>query len=48
MYIVDPDGAGPAAAFSFGDPNFSRDQSALWRDPADNVFLGKMNYWLGR
>ncbi|MHB1313340.1 MAG: DUF5916 domain-containing protein [Gemmatimonadaceae bacterium] len=87
-YTVDPDGAGPAAAFTFGDPNFAarslrgtavlrweyrpgstvyfawtqqragvgpagsldlgRDQSALWRDPADNVFLVKMNYWLGR
>ena len=87
-YTVDPDGAGPAAAFSFGDPNFTarslrgtavlrweyrpgstvyfawtqqragasadgtldfgRDQSALWRDPADNVFLVKVNYWLGR
>ncbi|MHB8838172.1 MAG: DUF5916 domain-containing protein [Gemmatimonadaceae bacterium] len=87
-YTVDPDGAGPAASFSFGDPNFSarslrgtavlrweyrpgstvyfawtqqrsgssgdgtldfgRDQSALWRDPADNVFLVKVNYWLGR
>ncbi|HEY3286212.1 MAG TPA: DUF5916 domain-containing protein [Gemmatimonadaceae bacterium] len=87
-YTVDPDGAGPAAAFSFGDPNFTarslrgtavlrweyrpgstiyfawtqqragfsndgtldfgRDQSALWRDPAENVFLVKVNYWLGR
>lgn len=87
-YTVDPDGTGPAAAFTFGDPNFTarslrgtavlrweyrpgstiyfawsqqrsgfsndgtldfgRDQSALWRDPADNVFLVKMNYWLGR
>jgi hypothetical protein len=87
-YTVDPDGAGPAAPFSFGDPNFvsrslrgtavlrweyrrgstvyfawtqqrsglgtqgvldfSRDESALWRDPADNVFLVKVNYWLGR
>lgn len=87
-YTVDPDGAGPAAAFRFGDPSFTarslrgtavlrweyrpgstlyfawtqqragvsndgtldfgRDQSALWRDPADNVFLVKMNYWLGR
>lgn len=87
-YTVDPDGAGPAAAFTFGDPNFTarslrgtavlrweyrpgstiylawtqqragfsadgtldfgRDQSALWRDPADNVFVVKMNYWLGR
>jgi hypothetical protein len=88
VYTVDPDGTGPAATFSFGDPNFSarslrgtavlrweyrpgstvyfawtqqragfsddgtldfrRDQSALWRDPADNVFLVKLNYWLGR
>jgi hypothetical protein len=88
MYTVDPDGSGPAAAFSFGDPNFtarslrgtavlrweyrpgstiyfawtqqragstadgtldfSRDQAALWRDPADNVFMVKVNYWLGR
>lgn len=88
VYTVDPDGTGPAASFSFGDPNFSarslrgtavlrweyrpgstvyfawtqqragvgpegsldfrRDQSALWRDPADNVFLVKVNYWLGR
>ena len=87
-YTVDPDGTGPAAPFSFGDPNFaarslrgtavvrweyrpgstvyfawtqqrsgasadgsldlSRDNSALWRDPADNVFLIKVNYWLGR
>ena len=87
-YTVDPDGTGPAAPFSFADPNFSarslrgtavlrweyrpgstlyfawtqqrsgqgidgkldfsRDQAALWRDPADNVFLVKVNYWLGR
>ena len=88
-YLIDPDGgAGPAAAFSFGNPNFAarslrgtavlrweyrpgstvyfawtqqragvgpegsldfgRDQSALWRDPADNVFMIKVNYWLGR
>jgi len=88
IVTVDPDGAGPAAPFSFADPNFAarslrgtavlrweyrpgstiyfawtqqrsgvgpegsldltRDQSALLRDPADNVFLVKMNYWLGR
>ena len=85
---IDPDGTGPAAAFTIGNPNFtarslrgtavlrweyrpgstvffawtqqrsgvgndgtidfSRDQSAMWRDPADNVFLVKVNYWLGR
>jgi hypothetical protein len=88
VYTIDPDGAGPAAAFTLRDPNFtarslrgtavlrweyrpgstiffawtqqrsgasadgtidfSRDQAALWRDPADNVFLVKVNYWLGR
>ncbi|MHB1097116.1 MAG: DUF5916 domain-containing protein [Gemmatimonadaceae bacterium] len=87
-YTIDPDGAGPAASFGFGDPDFTarslrgtavlrweyrpgstiyfawtqqragvsddgtldfgRDQSALWRDPAENVFLVKVNYWLGR
>ncbi|MBI2406814.1 MAG: carbohydrate binding family 9 domain-containing protein [Gemmatimonadetes bacterium] len=87
-YTIDPDGAGPAAAFTIGNPNFtarslrgtavlrweyrpgstiffawtqkrsgftddgtidfSRDQAAMWRDPAENVFLVKMNYWLGR
>jgi hypothetical protein len=31
-----------------GTLEFGRDQSALWRDPADNVFLVKVNYWLGR
>lgn len=31
-----------------GSLDFTRDQSALLRDPADNVFLVKMNYWLGR
>ncbi|MBW7932979.1 MAG: carbohydrate binding family 9 domain-containing protein [Gemmatimonadaceae bacterium] len=87
-YTIDPDGAGPAAAFTIGDPNFtarslrgtavlrweyrpgstiflawtqtragassdgtidfSRDQSAMWRDPAQNVFVLKVNYWMGR
>ena len=36
-------GAGPD-----GSLDRSRDPSALWRDPADNVFLVKANYWLGR
>jgi len=88
VYTVDPDGAGPAAPFTFGDPNFAarslrgtavlrweyrpgstvyfawtqqragvgpegsldfgRDRAALGSDPADNVFLVKVNYWLGR
>jgi len=88
VYTVDPDGSGPAASFTLGDPNFTarslrgtavlrweyrpgstvyfawtqqragssadgsldfgRDQSALWRDPVENVFLVKVNYWLGR
>jgi hypothetical protein len=87
-YTIDPDGSGPAAAFTIANPNFtarslrgtavvrweyrpgstiffawtqqragssvdgtidfSRDQSAMWRDPAENVFVVKMNYWLGR
>jgi hypothetical protein len=87
-YTIDPDGAGPAAAFTIANPNFtarslrgtavlrweyrpgstiffawtqkrsgftddgtidfSRDQAAMWRDPAENVFLVKVNYWLGR
>jgi hypothetical protein len=88
VYTVDPDGIGPANAFSFGDPNFSdrslrgtavlrweyrpgstvfvawtqqrfgsdgfgdfdfnRDRAALLHDKADNVFVVKMNYWIGR
>ncbi|HWJ23216.1 MAG TPA: DUF5916 domain-containing protein [Gemmatimonadaceae bacterium] len=31
-----------------GDFDFGRDNSALWRDRPDNVFLVKVNYWLGR
>ena len=86
-YTVDPDGAGPAAPFTFANPNFSarslrgtavlrweyrpgstiffawtqersgasadgsldfaRDRSALFRDPAHNVFVVKMNWWIG-
>lgn len=87
-YTVDPDGSGPATAFTFGDPNFTnrslrgtavlrweyrpgstvffawtqqrfgsdgfgdfdfdRDRAALFRDKPDNVFVVKMNYWIGR
>jgi hypothetical protein len=87
-YTVDPDGAGPAAPFTFdnpdfnsrslrgtgvlrweyrpgstlffvwtqqregfdnyGDFNFSRDRSALFRDRPTNVFQIKATYWLGR
>jgi hypothetical protein len=32
----------------FGDFNFSRDRSALFRDPATNVFQIKATYWIGR
>jgi hypothetical protein len=86
-YTVDPDGAGPAAAFdvdnpdfnvrslrgtavlrweyrpgstvyfvwtqersgsdSFGDFDFNRDRSALFRDRPINVFQVKASYWLG-
>ena len=87
-YTVDPDGAGPANAFTFdnpdfnsrslrgtgvlrweyrpgstlffvwtqqregfdnyGDFNFTRDRSALFRDRPTNVFQIKATYWLGR
>lgn len=87
-YTVDPDGAGPAAPFTFGNPdfnsrslrgtgvlrweyrpgstlffvwtqqrqgfdnygdfNFTRDRSALFRDRPTNVFQIKATYWLGR
>jgi hypothetical protein len=87
-YTIDPDGAGPAAAFnvgnpdfnvrslrgtavmrweyrpgstiffvwtqqregfdSFGDFNFSRDRSALFKDRPTNIFQIKATYWLGR
>lgn len=33
---------------AFGDFDFSRDNSALWGDRPDNVFLIKATYWLGR
>jgi hypothetical protein len=86
-YTIDPDGAGPAAAFdvdnpdfnirslrgtavlrweyrpgstmffvwtqqrsgfdSFGDFDFNRDRSALFRDRPVNVFLIKASYWMG-
>jgi hypothetical protein len=32
----------------FGDFNFSRDRSALFRDKATNVFQIKGTYWIGR
>jgi hypothetical protein len=88
-YAVDPDGAGPAATFTFDNPNFdarslvgnvvyrweyrpgstlflvwtqsrsdqlayvgtldfARDRGALFAAHPDNVFLVKVNYWLGR
>jgi len=88
-YTVDPDGAGPAQAFSFDNPNFdarslignvvyrweyrpgstlyvvwtqarsdrlsyignldfARDRAALFATHPDNIFLVKVNYWLGR
>ena len=87
-YVIDPDGAGPAAPFTvdnpdfnfrslrgtgvlrwewrpgstayfvwtqtrsgtapLGDLEFSRDQSALFAAPADNIFVLKISYWLGR
>jgi hypothetical protein len=37
-----------AGSAAFGDFDFSRDNSALWRDRPDNVFLIKATYWLGR
>jgi len=87
-YTIDPDGGGPANAFTFdnqdfnfrslrgtsvlrweyrpgstlyfvwtqersgsdqfGDFNFSRDRSALFRDKPTNVFQIKGTYWIGR
>jgi hypothetical protein len=88
-YTVDPDGAGPAQAFTFDNPNFdarslignvvyrweyrpgstlyvvwtqarsdqlsyignldfARDRAALFATHPDNIFLVKVNYWLGR
>jgi hypothetical protein len=32
----------------FGDFNFSRDRSALFRDRPTNVFQIKGTYWIGR
>jgi hypothetical protein len=86
-YTLDPDGTGPAASFSFpnpdfnfrslrgnavlrwefspgstlffvwtqsrsqsapvGDLDFGRDLQALWDLASDNIFLVKINYWLG-
>lgn len=87
-YTIDPDGTGPASAFTFdnpdfnlrslrgtgvlrweyrpgstlyfvwtqqregfdqfGDFNFSRDRSALFRDRPTNIFQIKGTYWIGR
>lgn len=87
QYTVDPDGAGPAASFTFDDPSFTvrslrgnavlrweyrpgstlffvwtqsrddqlsvgtldfgRDAHAVFSGPAENIFLIKVNYWLG-
>jgi hypothetical protein len=33
---------------AFGNLDLGRDYSALWRDRADNVFMIKATYWLGR
>jgi hypothetical protein len=86
-YTVDPDGTGPAAAFTLGNPDFNfrsirgnavlrwefrpgstlflvwtqsrsdsepvgtmnigHDLSALFRAPSDNIFMVKVNYWIG-
>ncbi len=86
--VVDPDGAGPATTFTFGEPDFlvrslrgnavlrweyrpgstlflvwqqqrqgvenwadlnaTHDVASAFRDPARNVFLVKLSYWLGR
>jgi hypothetical protein len=86
-YVVDPDGDGPAAAFTLGNPDFNfrslrgnavlrwefrpgstlyfvwtqsrsdvepvgsmslgHDVRQLFRAPADNIFLVKMNYFIG-
>ena len=86
---MDPDAAGPAAAFTFDNPSFNsrslrgnavyrweyrpgstlyvvwtqsrddefryvgnleldRDRTALFATHPDNIFLVKVNYWLGR
>jgi len=87
QFTVDPDGAGPAASFTFDDPSFTvrslrgnavlrweyrpgstlffvwtqsrddqlnagtidfgRDTRAVFSGPAENIFLIKVNYWLG-
>ncbi|AHG88584.1 secreted protein [Gemmatirosa kalamazoonensis] len=87
-YRVDPDGAGPAQPFAFGNPDFNfrslrgtavlrweyrpgatlfavwtqsregsaafgdfdfgRERSALFRERPTNVFQVKVNYWIGR
>jgi poly-gamma-glutamate capsule biosynthesis protein CapA/YwtB (metallophosphatase superfamily) len=36
-----------SAYASMGDFDFGRDAEALWGIPANNVFIVKVNYWLG-
>lgn len=88
VYVIDPDGAGPARSFALanpdfnlrslrgtgvlrwewrpgstayfvwtqtrsdlapvGDLDFARDQRALFRTPADNIFVIKISYWMSR
>ncbi|UCC26676.1 MAG: carbohydrate binding family 9 domain-containing protein [Gemmatimonadales bacterium] len=36
-----------SAYASVGDFDFNRDLDALWQIPSDNVFIVKVNYWLG-
>jgi len=87
-YVIDPDGAGPAASFPLADPDFNvkslranavvrwefrlgstlyyvwtqrrqdgshpgdsalgRDARVLFRAPADDVFMVKLAWWIGR
>jgi hypothetical protein len=30
-----------------GDMDFGRDMRSLFEGPADNIFLVKINYWIG-
>jgi hypothetical protein len=34
-------------ALATGDIDFSRDARAVFRGPSENIFLVKVNYWLG-
>jgi hypothetical protein len=37
-----------AAGATFGDLDFARDRSALFRTKPDNIFLVKASWWLSR